>query len=333
MVLQRAPQRSRIWGAAGPGVTVTVTLQPSGAKHVTTADVNGTWRVVLPPMAASLGHTLNVSSSSGESATLSDIAFGDVFLCGGQSNMVFAVPAMTNATAEIAAADRYPHIRIFTVGIGTQSAVPLRDLQTVREGWQVASSRTISQDVTPGHTLFATFSAVCWVFGRTLSDALTEAGHSRAGGGPVPVGLVSNNWGGTRVEQWMPADAIAPCTPSNAIAYTSGSTPAGAAEHGASPQAGSGADSALGSPGLLLGSGGSDAWAGDGQPLPPLWYLHEADTVNESWMGSPPELLPSSAAEDSHLYNAMILPYAEGPMELSGAIWYQVRAEGFIFRV
>ena len=30
--------------------------------------------------------------------------------------MVFAMPAVTNATAEIAAADGYPHIRLFTVG-------------------------------------------------------------------------------------------------------------------------------------------------------------------------------------------------------------------------
>jgi len=140
-------------------------------------------------MAASVGHTITIFSSAGENATLANIAFGDVFLCGGQSNMVFAVPALTNASAETAAADSYPHIRIFTVGIGTQSAMPLRDLKTVREPWQVASSKTVSEDVTPGHTLFATFSAVCWVFGRTVSDALTTAGHTRADGGPVPLGL------------------------------------------------------------------------------------------------------------------------------------------------
>jgi sialate O-acetylesterase len=133
MVLQRVPQRSRLWGASTPKATVRVTLQPSGVEEVTTADSDGTWRVLLPPMAASLGHTLLIFSSSGENATLADIAFGDVFLCGGQSNMEFAVPAMTNASAEIAAADEYPHIRIFTVGVGTQSAEPLRDLQTVRE--------------------------------------------------------------------------------------------------------------------------------------------------------------------------------------------------------
>ena len=30
-------------------------------------------------------------------------------------------------------------------------------------------------------------------------------------GGSVPIGLVSNNWGGTRVEQWIPVEASLPC--------------------------------------------------------------------------------------------------------------------------
>jgi hypothetical protein len=286
-----------------------MTLQPSGVEEFATADMDGTWRVLLPPVAASLGHTITVFSTSGDNATLSNVAFGDVFLCGGQSNMVFAVPAMTNASAEIAAADCYPHIRIFTVGIGTQSAVPLRDLQTVREPWKVASSRTISEDVTPGHTMFGTFSAVCWVFGRKLSDALTRAGQASADGGPIPLGLISNNWGGTKIEQWMPADAIAPCTPAHA----------GGTEDAASRHALPGAGAA----GALAGRAIPGDWSGD----------HSA--VLDGWQGAPPgrlflgsaaDSLPLGSAADSHLYNAMIMPYAEGPMQLSGAIWYQVRA-------
>lgn len=309
MVLQRAPQRPRVWGATSPGATVHVTLQPSGTEEVTTADVDGTWRALLPPMAASVGHTITVFSSAGENATLANIAFGDVFLCGGQSNMVFAVPALTNASAETAAADSYPYIRIFTVGIGTQSAVPLRDLKTVREPWQVASSKTVSEDVTPGHTLFATFSAVCWVFGRTVSDALTTAGHTRADGGPVLLGLISNNWGGTRLEQWMPRDAIAPCVPAGA----------GAAEGGTSRHPLGGADS------NLEGRSASDDWAGDG----PVSQGAPGAPFGDLPSGHLPlgiESLPVGTAGDSNLYNAMILPYADGPMELSGAIWYQVRA-------
>jgi hypothetical protein len=141
---------------------------------------------------------------------------------------------------------------------------------------------------------------VCWIFGRTVSQALSEAGMTRADGGPIPLGLISNNWGGTRVEQWMPADAIEPCSPAGAAT----------ARHGAYRQA----PSRSGADGSLDGGGVADGWAGD-----------DAGTVGGGWRGAQWGNLSLGASGDSNLYNAMILPYAEGPMELSGAIWYQVR--------
>lgn len=149
--------------------------------------------------------------------------------------MEFAIPAVANASDEIQAANRYPHIRIFSVGHRTQSAVSLRDLQTVWEPWQVASNASVAKDASPGHTLFSTFSAVCWLFGRRLSDALTSDAANATGGdgafssassggkgagalpsggdgaGALPLGLISANWGGTTLEQWAPNDAYPAC--------------------------------------------------------------------------------------------------------------------------
>jgi hypothetical protein len=56
-----------------------------------------------------------------EKVLLEDIYFGDVWLCGGQSNMQFTVNTAFNATEEIALANRYPHVRLLTVGQGTTS--------------------------------------------------------------------------------------------------------------------------------------------------------------------------------------------------------------------
>jgi sialate O-acetylesterase len=45
-------------------------------------------------------------------------------------------------------------------------------------------------------------TAVGWLFARNIYNAL---------GGQVPIGLVNNNWGGTTIQQWSSADAMAAC--------------------------------------------------------------------------------------------------------------------------
>jgi sialate O-acetylesterase len=104
-----------------------------------------------------------------------------------------------NASAEIAAADdpAYRRIRVFTVGEGTGNAsAPLPELATIAQPWAVASSASI------GVGNWSAFSAVCWFTARNVFNALN---------GTVPLGLVSNNWGGTAVELWVPPPAIAAC--------------------------------------------------------------------------------------------------------------------------
>lgn len=196
MVLQCAPQAAVVWGHTKPGATVFTEF--AGQTLISTADPAGTWRQRLPPTpAAKTAYTLNFKSDSGETATLRDVLFGDVYICGGQSNMQFAVGDAENATQEAQLAANYPQIRLFTVGQGTQSKVPLADLQTVEQKWSVASPTTVSNK-----QAFSYFSAVCWFFGKSLADALGE---------DVPLGLISNNWGGTAVELWSTPEVYANC--------------------------------------------------------------------------------------------------------------------------
>jgi sialate O-acetylesterase len=163
-----------------------------------TADGTSVWRAKLPPTAASAApQTISFAASTGERAALKDVLFGDVYLCGGQSNMQFSVGGNENAAAYRQEANKYPDIRLFTVGQGTQSSTPLQDLVTIEQGWAAAANSTVSDG-----SKFNVFSAVCWFFGKNVYDGL---------GGKVPIGLVSNNWGGTRVEQWTPPQSTAPC--------------------------------------------------------------------------------------------------------------------------
>ena len=58
--------------------------------------------------------------------------------------MQFSMPAIENASTEIAMADKYPMIRLFTVGQKTSSKTPLHDLQTIEQNWTVASHTTVA---------------------------------------------------------------------------------------------------------------------------------------------------------------------------------------------
>jgi hypothetical protein len=102
----------------------------------------GTWRQLLPAMPASkTAYDLSFASNSPlqETAEVTDVLFGDVFLCGGQSNMEFSMAAVANRSLERQAANDFPTIRFFSVGHRTASPTPLRNLQTVWEPWQVGT--------------------------------------------------------------------------------------------------------------------------------------------------------------------------------------------------
>jgi sialate O-acetylesterase len=197
MVLQRAPASAVVWGFAAPGTEVVATF--NGKKFTATTDAGtGVWRVRLEPTAAGGPYAITFSASTGETASLSDVLFGDVYICGGQSNMQFSVGGNENAAAYAKEASNYPNIRLFTVGQGTSSkGVKLMDLKTIEQKWVAAGPKSVTDG-----SAFNYFSAVCWFFGKGVYDGLDAK---------VPVGLVSNNWGGTRVEQWMSPATSLPC--------------------------------------------------------------------------------------------------------------------------
>lgn len=96
MVLQRAPHPARVWGSATPSTLVTVVLDSAPASTVK-ADADGQWLVTLPPQPLSLfTRTLTVTDSSNHSITLDHVAFGDVYLCAGQSNTRLSSPSFNH---------------------------------------------------------------------------------------------------------------------------------------------------------------------------------------------------------------------------------------------
>lgn len=84
MVLQRE-QEIEIWGTCTTYSQVTVKLE----KHSVQAKVeDASWSVRFPPMKATKSATMIISAGD-EDIEIRNIAIGDVWLAGGQSNMEF----------------------------------------------------------------------------------------------------------------------------------------------------------------------------------------------------------------------------------------------------
>jgi len=176
-VLQRGEPLT-VWGTAAPGQRVTVSLGATTAEA--RASANGRWRVTMPAMTAGGPHTLSVTAGSG-GTTLKDIMIGDVYLCGGQSNMAFPARLSTGAWPDFPA---NPDLRFINIQLASESAVQ-DDLKRPAE-WKVVSPTTAGEA-----------SAVCYYMARTLQQTQK-----------VPVGFIGSTWGGTTIQGWIGASSL-----------------------------------------------------------------------------------------------------------------------------
>ncbi|NXU19540.1 SIAE acetylesterase, partial [Pardalotus punctatus] len=198
MVLQKKPSGAVVWGHGELGAVVTVTLSGAGGliimkKKAQVKGPSGTWTTVLDPMDGGGPYALTAEQGL-ENVTLRDIYFGDVWLCSGQSNMAMTVLQVANASQELATATRYPYVRIFAAA-PAHSDVELEDLERIDLPWSLPSA---AENL--GHGNFTYFSAVCWLLGRSLYEALGS-----------PIGLVEVAWGGTPIEAWSSRRALQAC--------------------------------------------------------------------------------------------------------------------------
>ncbi len=177
MVLQR-DQPVPFWGTDKPGTKVSVKI--GSAESKTKADADGKWMVKLPALKA--GGPLEVTVTGSTAVTFKNVLVGEVWLCSGQSNMEWTVGSSNNAQEEIAKAD-HPRIRHIKIP-HTPTTKPQTDVAST--GWVVCSSQTVGN-----------FTGVGYFFARHLEKELD-----------VPVGLIGSNWGGTRIEPWIPPEGF-----------------------------------------------------------------------------------------------------------------------------
>lgn len=184
MVLQRDKDIT-LWGWAEANEKVSIEFLDQ--KQQITADSDGNWQVKFKPAQAGGPYIMTVIGNN--KLMLTNIMIGEVWLCGGQSNMEQPIAGwdikgdgkrvapINRHEQEIAEAD-FPGIRMFRVKKKTS-----KELEKDTEGnWIVCKTET-SPD----------FAATAYFFGRHL--------HRELG---IPIGLINNASGGSAIEPWIP---------------------------------------------------------------------------------------------------------------------------------
>ena len=186
MVLQRETS-APIWGWGEPGKTISVSNSWNFQTMKTTVGEDGTWRINVATGKAGGPYTLSVSCGK-EKVVVSDVMLGEVWVCSGQSNMEMPVNGFGfqqvegSAEAILDAFETKNMIRVFDIKTWKRTE-PEADVANV---WQLSGPRVA-----------ANTSAIAYFFAKRLTKALG-----------VPVGIIVNSWGGSRIEAWMTRESI-----------------------------------------------------------------------------------------------------------------------------
>lgn len=180
MVLQQNSTVS-IPGTTDPQKKVIVSVSWQKQQQEITAGPDGKFTATVTVPEASK-QALWISFDDGETTLLEDVYAGEVWLCGGQSNMEMPIQGwgcILNYEEERDNAN-YPLIRFLQVS-NQLAFSPQEDTNVNMNGWQPCSPSTA-----------ANFSALAYFFGRALHTNLD-----------IPIGLVYSAWGGTPAESWV----------------------------------------------------------------------------------------------------------------------------------
>ena len=187
MVLPREKPFS-IRGKADAGEAVQVTVD--GAVYQAVADNRGRWGVKVASHPAGTGSVLRIETAK-SSLVYRDVAFGDIWLCSGQSNMEFEVRQSSDAAPRPDAG-----LRLYDMKCNWRTdnvAWPATALDSVNHLQYFAPTRWMPAS----DAAIARFSAVGYAFGQMLRDSLQ-----------VPIGLICNAIGGSTAESWIDRETL-----------------------------------------------------------------------------------------------------------------------------
>lgn len=186
MVLQQQTN-ARLWGWATPGAQIIITSDWNNNSVEVTTDENGRWDALLATGTASMdSHSINIYGD-GSNIVINNVLLGEVWLCSGQSNMEMPLRGywgqpVEGAAQAIAYSGKHPGVRMVTIP-KSGAAQPQK---TTTGKWKISSPQNAPE-----------FSALAYFFAVSLNDILG-----------VPVGIISNAYGGSKAESWLPSEIV-----------------------------------------------------------------------------------------------------------------------------
>lgn len=179
MVLQQKAEVP-IWGWADVNRTIKVKTSWNGKSYSAKADKSGKWMVKVTTPSA--GGPYSITISDDKSIKLNNVLIGEVWICGGQSNMEMPMKGFKGqpilGSNDAILKSKNNNIRVYTV---PRSSVTELQQNSKPSTWKVAGPESI-----------ANFSATGYYFGRLLNEMLD-----------VPIGLINVSYSGSFAEAWM----------------------------------------------------------------------------------------------------------------------------------
>ncbi len=179
MVLQRN-KNIKVFGWGEDGSIITVSLNGSTSS---TRVYNSRWTAILPPMEAGEGYEMSISCND-QSIIFSDIAIGEVWLAGGQSNMELELQNCTGGR-DVIKNDVNPRVRFYYTQKNAYQDERFYEMERAST-WEVFGSEGTKA-----------WSAVGYFFARRLAKELG-----------VTIGIIGCNWGGTSASAWMSKESL-----------------------------------------------------------------------------------------------------------------------------
>ncbi|MBO5055813.1 MAG: sialate O-acetylesterase [Lachnospiraceae bacterium] len=189
MVLQRN-KKIRVFGTADSGSRITVSLLNQIAE---TECRDGKWKVYLPELEKAEGAEMVISDGT-ETICFTNIAIGEVWLAGGQSNMELELQN-ADGGAEILKnglkeSDILKNIRFYYTPKVAYECETLY-AEERKSHWELFSEKDAAK-----------WSAVGFFFAKELAEKFHDVKED------VTIGIIGCNWGGTSASAWMSREAL-----------------------------------------------------------------------------------------------------------------------------